>query len=65
MTSRGFIGSIGSVVRMIALAILGILMFIINLVFKAIKFSLIVVLLMLTLGKFGTSTMDLGGKRIW
>lgn len=65
MTGRGFISSSGNVIRVMALAILGVLMFMINLVFKAVKFSLIVVLVMLTLGKFGTSTMDLGGKRIW
>lgn len=62
MTGRGFISLSGNVIRVMALAILGVLMFMINLVFKAVKFSLIVVLIMLTLGKFGTSTMDLGGK---
>lgn len=65
MTGRGFISLSGNVIRVMALAILGVLMFVINLVFKAVKFSLIVVLIMLTLGKFGTSTMDLGGKRVW
>lgn len=65
MTGRGFISLSGNVIRVMALAILGVLMFMINLVFKAVKFSLIVVLIMLTLGKFGTSTMDLGGKRVW
>jgi len=65
VTGRGFISLSGNVIRVMALAILGVLMFMINLVFKAVKFSLIVVLIMLTLGKFGTSTMDLGGKRVW
>jgi len=65
VTGRGFISLSGNVIRVMALAILGVLMFVINLVFKAVKFSLIVVLIMLTLGKFGTSTMDLGGKRVW
>lgn len=63
MTWQGFFSGTGNVARVTALVILNILMFILNLVFMAIKIVFFVVVSMLTLGRFGASTMDLGGKR--
>jgi len=51
--------------RIIALIILKIVMFIFTLAFMAIKFTFFAIVFMLTLGRIGMSTMDLGGKRRW
>lgn len=63
MTWQGFFSITGNVARVTALATLNILMFILNLIFTATKFLFFILVFMLSLGRLGMSTMDLGGKR--
>lgn len=63
MTWQGFFMTSKTVARVTALVTLNIIMFILNLLFMTIKFLFFIVVSILTLGRIGMSTMDLGGRK--
>lgn len=63
MSWQGFLNGTGNVARIIGLAIVNILMFLLNLTFMVVKVCFFLIVSMLTLGKLGMSTVDYGERR--
>lgn len=63
MSWQGFFRGTGNVAKIIGLFILNILVFILNLIFMAIKVTFFIIVAILTLGRLGVSTVDYGIRR--
>ena len=63
MSWGGFFRGSTNVLRIVALILVKIILLVLNLAFMAFRFVLFVFMFMLTLGRIGISTTEMGGRR--